>query len=156
MPKSRKRRRSNKPRTYGQDKSNSGIHSYWYALGAALMVIVAGVVIWTSSRDDSAHVDVAVPELTGIAARGEGLFGEKCASCHGQNAAGSDKGPPLVHSIYEPGHHADLAFHMAVQRGVRAHHWRFGNMPPVRGINEGEISSIVAYVRALQRANGIR
>lgn len=155
MPKSRKRRRSNKHRAQGQNKSSSGIHSSWYALGAALAVIVAGVVFWISDRGDGAHVDVAVPELTGVAARGESLFGGKCASCHGQNAAGSDKGPPLVHKIYEPGHHADLAFHMAVQRGVRAHHWRFGNMPPVRGIGEGEISSIITYVRALQRANGI-
>jgi hypothetical protein len=38
---------------------------------------------------------------------------------------------------------------------VRAHHWRFGNMPPVDGVNRAEVEKIVAYVRALQRANGI-
>jgi len=60
-----------------------------------------------------------------------------------------------VHAIYEPGHHGDLAFKRAAMNGVRAHHWPFGNMPPVQGITRADIGAIVAYVRALQRANGI-
>jgi hypothetical protein len=75
MPKSRKRRRSNKTGTQGQDKSSGGIHSSWYALGTALAVILAGIVFWISDRGDGAHVNVAVPELAGAAARGESLFG---------------------------------------------------------------------------------
>jgi len=63
--------------------------------------------------------------------------------------------PPLVHKIYEPNHHGDMAFLMAARNGVRAHHWKFGNMPPVEGITDAEVITIVAYVRALQRANGI-
>jgi len=42
-----------------------------------------------------------------------------------------------------------------VRNGVRAHHWKFGSMPPVDGITDAEDGTIVAYVRALQRANGI-
>lgn len=64
-------------------------------------------------------------------------------------------GPPLVHKIYEPSHHGDAAFQVAAAQGVRAHHWRFGNMPPQDGVTAGDVTAIIAYVRELQRANGI-
>ncbi|PPB81594.1 cytochrome c [Albidovulum inexpectatum] len=103
-----------------------------------------------------ALVRVTVPNLTEDERIGEAAFNARCAQCHGPNAAGRNGvAPPLVHKIYEPGHHADMAFFMAAQNGVRAHHWPFGDMPPVPGITRAEIASIVAYVRALQRANGI-
>ena len=96
-----------------------------------------------------------VPELTSEQEAGRVLFDANCATCHGPNASGSDQGPPLVHRIYEPSHHGDMAFLLAARQGVRAHHWRFGNMPAVKGVNDGDVQRITAYVRALQRANGI-
>jgi hypothetical protein len=48
-----------------------------------------------------------------------------------------------------------MAFVMAAQNGVRAHHWKFGDMPPVEGVTNADILNVVAYVRALQRENGI-
>lgn len=102
-------------------------------------------------------IEIEVPSaLGGMAALGGAAFAKNCASCHGENAAGSENGPPLVHVIYEPGHHGDGAFLLAAQQGVRAHHWRFGDMPPVEGVTETQIGAIVEYVRALQRANGIK
>ncbi|MFK7869963.1 MAG: cytochrome c [Roseobacter sp.] len=87
---------------------------------------------------------------------GAQAFEAKCAACHGVNAAGRDgMGPPLVHVIYEPNHHGDQAFHLAAMNGVRGHHWPFGNMPAVEGLTTSDVDAIVAYVRALQRANGI-
>ena len=86
---------------------------------------------------------------------GERLFKDNCARCHGARAAGTDAGPPLVHVIYEPNHHADFAFQRAVAQGVPAHHWRFGNMPPVPGVDKAAVERITAYVRWLQRAAGI-
>ncbi|WP_323769668.1 cytochrome c [Antarctobacter sp.] len=102
-------------------------------------------------------VQVIVPEtLSPDAQIGKTGFDAICAACHGQNAAGRNgKGPPLVHKIYEPSHHGDESFQLAVQRGVRAHHWPFGNMPPVAGLTRADVVAIVAYVRELQRANGI-
>ena len=83
-------------------------------------------------------------------------FEAKCSACHGVNAAGRDgSGPPLIHKIYEPSHHGDGAFLVAATNGVRQHHWSFGNMPPVEGITQAEVKSIVTYVREVQRANGI-
>lgn len=103
-----------------------------------------------------AIVEVTVPALEGKAVLGQLAFVAKCASCHGENAVGQvGVAPPLVHKVYEPSHHGDMAFVMAVRNGVRAHHWKFGNMPPVEGITDAEVGTIVAYVRALQRANGI-
>ncbi|MFW6078131.1 MAG: c-type cytochrome [Gemmatimonadota bacterium] len=87
--------------------------------------------------------------------RGESLFDANCARCHGEAALGTEVGPPLVHPVYEPGHHADAAFVLAVERGVRPHHWRFGPMPPVPGVSREEVAEITAYVRWLQREAGI-
>ena len=45
---------------------------------------------------------------------------------------------------------------MAVRSGVRPHHWDFGPMPPVPGLTDAQVASIVAFVREQQRAAGIR
>jgi mono/diheme cytochrome c family protein len=87
---------------------------------------------------------------------GARAYDAACAACHGVNAQGQDGvAPPLVHKIYEPGHHGDMSFVLAAQNGVRAHHWKFGDMPPVEGVTRSDVLAIIAYVRALQRANGI-
>lgn len=88
-------------------------------------------------------------------AAGEALFDQHCARCHGAGAAGSDSGPPLVHKIYEPGHHPNEAFYRAAAAGVRAHHWQFGNMPKLSGVSTTDMTAIIAYVRKLQRDAGI-
>jgi len=103
-----------------------------------------------------AMVEVTVPILEGKEELGLAAYNAKCAACHGENAVGQvGVAPPLVHKIYEPSHHGDGAFLNAARNGVRSHHWQFGNMPPVEGITDAEVGTIVAYVRALQRANGI-
>ena len=105
----------------------------------------------------SAMVAVKQPAAhSELAQMGKRAFEATCAACHGENAAGQDGvAPPLVHKIYEPSHHSDMAFFMAVDNGVRAHHWSFGNMPAVAGLTKGDVKAIVAYVRELQRENGI-
>ena len=100
---------------------------------------------------------VIVPELSPLAANGKILYDAGCSVCHGVNAAGTDKGPPLIHNLYRPGHHGDGAFAQAANNGVTAHHWRFGNMPPIRGgVTQAEIRQIVKYIREMQEANGVR
>lgn len=99
--------------------------------------------------------ELTVPQLSAAAMKGEKSFDENCVSCHGKHAVGSDKGPPLIHDYYNPGHHADGAFYLAVARGVRQHHWNFGNMPPQPQVPESQVRMIVQYVRELQVANGI-
>ena len=113
--------------------------------------------LWWRSEGGGGHatVDVKMPALSATAKAGQVLFSANCAACHGANGGGTDSGPPLVHSIYEPNHHGDESFQLAVAQGVRAHHWNFGDMPPQPDVNAGAVGQIIAYVRELQRANGI-
>lgn len=124
-----------------------------------LLVLLAGTAIivsrWNPS-DSFEPVDVAVPPaLSAEAQDGKILFGANCASCHGERGGGTQSGPPLVHDIYNPGHHSDEAFVLAARLGVRAHHWPFGNMPRQPQVSEAEVRAIAQYVRELQQANGI-
>ncbi len=100
---------------------------------------------------------VALPaSLSADAQVGKRGFDAKCAQCHGENAAGQNGvAPPLVHKIYEPNHHSDAAFLLAAKNGVRSHHWKFGNMPPVKGLTDADLKYIARYVRELQKENGI-
>lgn len=133
----------------------------------AVTAAVSGWLVWQSIKPATAPAPdgaqpgaplatVAVPELTGDALAGARIYDRSCAACHGANAAGqAGIAPPLVHKIYRDRSHADFAFVLAVQNGVRSHHWSFGNMPPVKDVSQKEALSIAAYIRGLQRANGI-
>ncbi len=87
---------------------------------------------------------------------GKPLFEQNCASCHGANLDGSEQGPSLLHKVYEPSHHGDIAFQLAAKNGTRAHHWQFGDMPPVPAVTPDDVAHITAYVRMHQRRAGIR
>ena len=86
---------------------------------------------------------------------GEERFNALCARCHGMAGRGTNMGPPLVHKIYEPSHHADFAFMRAAMQGVRAHHWKFGNMPRISEATPDDVTKIISYIRWLQRQAGI-
>ena len=102
-------------------------------------------------------VTVQMPPLEGNSLIGQQIFTRRCAECHGDNAAGkAGAGPTLIHIIYELSHHADEAFPRAVGLGVRSHHWSFGDMPPVDGLTRGDVAMVTAYIRDVQRANGIQ
>jgi mono/diheme cytochrome c family protein len=87
---------------------------------------------------------------------GETIFNANCAACHGKQAAGTDHGPPLVHKVYEPNHHGDVAFQRAAAMGVKAHHWQFGDMPKIAAVTSQDVDQITKYVRWLQRQAGIQ
>ena len=129
-----------------------------FALGAAMLVAAVAVLWMMSSAGPprSVKVEVTEPELSALAAKGKPLFEANCATCHGMRASGTEKGPPLVHDIYNPGHHADPAFFSAAKFGVRQHHWPYGNMPPQPQVSEDQVAAIVRYVREVQIANGIK
>ena len=139
-----------------------------YTTGAIIAAGLLGYAFWPASDqaaqtnppaslEKNALAEVTLPEdFSANAKIGQSVFEAKCAACHGINAVGQDGvAPPLVHNIYEPSHHGDESFQMAAANGVRAHHWRFGNMPPVEGVTRGDVKMIIAYIRELQRANGI-
>ena len=110
---------------------------------------------YQAAPSSSASPAVVVPDLSDTAEAGKRVFNAHCALCHGPNASGTNLGPPLVHKIYEPGHHQDFTIQSAVRNGVPAHHWQFGNMPPVPTVSDEDVPNIICYIRELQRANGI-
>ena len=125
------------------------------AIGSYLYVEKSAGKTVKTNRIELARVSVP-DQLSDLALIGKKGFDTNCASCHGQNAAGQNGiAPPLIHKIYEPSHHGDESFQRAVAMGVRAHHWKFGNMPAIEGLTRADIKAITAYVRELQRHNGI-
>jgi mono/diheme cytochrome c family protein len=145
--------------------------THWIACAA--IVVALGATVWLAgsggARMDmtppdtsqlapgAAIAEVAIPaSLSAEAAMGQRAFEAVCADCHGTAAAGrAGIAPPLVHEYYEPSHHGDAAFLSAAANGVQAHHWSFGNMPAQDGLTRADVMNIIAYVRALQRENGI-
>jgi cytochrome c len=141
-----------------------------FIIAAAVVIAVLGVGLTylplgggksadssVGSVEGAEIVSVTLPDaLTQNAQIGQRAYDASCSSCHGTNASGREGiAPPLVHIIYEPSHHADESFQRAVSLGVRAHHWPFGDMPAVEGLKRGDVTLITAYIRELQRANGI-
>ena len=124
-----------------------------------IAIMAGGVALLVSNflglNKSSRSAVVEPTTLSPLAVTGKALFEKSCKSCHGARGGGTDNGPPFVHDIYNPGHHPDEAFIFAAQNGVRAHHWKFGNMPPIAGVSGEDVRAIVQYVRELQQANGI-
>jgi cytochrome c len=88
-------------------------------------------------------------------AEGEQTYQTLCVACHGPHGVGTTQGPPLVHRYYVPSHHADEAFRRAIRLGVVPHHWRFGRMPPIAGLDDRTVTGVIRYIRWLQRRRGI-
>jgi mono/diheme cytochrome c family protein len=127
-------------------------------LAVVALLIAVGYVSLTWVQRDRRTAErrpVVIPELSEAARAGAEAFGLRCAGCHGPDAGGTATGPTLIDRVYRPAHHADVSFQLAVRRGVAAHHWSFGNMAPVPGLNADELASIIRYVREIQRANGV-
>jgi len=124
----------------------------WIVFGA-----VAAVAILSRSTEESQGVTAQVTPaaLSEEAKEGEALFKANCQACHGPNAAGTKLGPPLIHDIYNPGHHSDEAFYLAAATGVRQHHWPYGDMPAQPQVSREDVTLIIRFVRELQEANGI-
>lgn len=151
----------------------------WGAIGVGAVLAVGAIIALNTAPDDTAVDDggqksasaattespamldgqivpVIMPDLEGAELMGQRAFSAKCAACHGATTGGVEgAGPPLTHKIYEPSHHADITFYRAAELGVRAHHWKFGDMPPVDGITRAEVTDIIAFIRRVQRENGI-
>lgn len=124
----------------------SRCRSWWYTAGA---VVVAALLVGACSGDDEQS------SATGSAADGAAVYEQSCASCHGSDLRGTDRGPSHLSQVYEPGHHPDAAFQAAIAGGARAHHWQFGDMPPVAGLDDAEVAAVIAFIREQQELHGL-
>jgi mono/diheme cytochrome c family protein len=99
--------------------------------------------------------DTPIPKPPAALIKGEGLFNTYCARCHGAGGKGTAQGPPFLDKVYAPDHHADVAFVRAAESGVRAHHWKFGDMPKVPDVTRNDLAQIIPYIRWLQKEAGV-
>lgn len=118
------------------------------------VIAIAGIAACRSEAPSARLPNPPAP-TPAVLAQGDTLFHARCTRCHGTWALGTDSGPPLLHAIYAPAHHADASFVLAVRQGVRAHHWTYGDMPPVPGLSDEQVVQVTAYVRWLQSEAGI-
>lgn len=88
-------------------------------------------------------------------ADGEALYAANCASCHGADLTGTDLGPSHLSIVYEPSHHPDESFEAAIRNGAPQHHWDFGPMPPIEGLDDDEIDAIIEFIRSEQERRGL-
>lgn len=94
------------------------------------------------------------PVPPGESGQGAQLYQANCASCHGEDLRGTDKGPSHLSIVYEPNHHGDDSFRSAILNGARQHHWDFGDMAPIPDLDDDEIDDIIAYIRSEQERQG--
>lgn len=119
----------------------------WVGVACAT-VSLATVFVAACGEDDT------VAPATGAGNAGAALYAASCASCHGADLRGTGRGPSHLSVVYAPDHHPDESFRRAAREGVAAHHWNFGNMPAVGGLDDDEIDAIIAFVRAEQDEQG--
>ncbi|MEG3617133.1 cytochrome c [Magnetovibrio sp. PR-2] len=127
----------------------------WMLLMMAVLVVLTTYSMWGKEKI-SIKANVVVPELTPLQQAGRADFAKLCQDCHGADGSGgSRKGQPLIHPMYRENVFPDYVFKKALRDGKREKNWRFGEMPPTKGITEPQIDNIVSFVRAVQNASGI-
>ncbi len=86
--------------------------------------------------------------------RGAEVYATSCASCHGADLRGTDKGPSHLSIVYEPNHHNDDSFRSAIANGAPQHHWPFGDMARIEGLSDADVEAVIAFIRAEQERQG--
>lgn len=117
----------------------------------AASISVVGAVLLLAGCSGNGSSDTG-PGRTGET--GAALYRQSCASCHGEDLRGTDRGPSQLSQVYAPDHHPDAAYRSAIADGAAAHHWNFGDMPPVNGLSSGEVELVIAYIRQQQQERG--
>jgi mono/diheme cytochrome c family protein len=112
------------------------------------------VVLLSGAACSDGDQPTAAPDRAELVAHGAEVYARSCASCHGEDLTGTDRGPSHLSVVYEPNHHPDAAFRSAIENGSSQHHWDFGPMPPVEGLDDRDVDAVIAFVRAEQDRRG--
>jgi mono/diheme cytochrome c family protein len=125
----------------------------WWRRHTTLATAVTAAVAILGASCGSAPAD-SEPAAPSGAEPGAALYQSNCASCHGADLRGTDKGPSHLSIVYEPNHHGDDSFRSAILNGAQQHHWNFGDMAAIPGLDDNEIDDIIAYIRSEQERQG--
>ena len=116
------------------------------------MLVVVLAVVGFGQFDQASSASQISGQVDAVA--GEPLCWQHCAVCHGEDLRGTPIGPSHLSIVYEPDHHPASSFALAIRNGVCQHHWNFGDMQPVPGLDDDEIAAVTAYVREQQQIHG--
>lgn len=130
------------------------MHKKCHRLALRVLILLVSTLINFSVSVENAIANDAI-KVPFKYAKGVKLFSEHCSICHGKALEGSTTGPPLLHPFYKESHHSDSAFYRAALKGVTAHHWEFGNMPPVKNMTIEKMDSIIPFIRWYQKEKGL-
>ena len=119
--------------------------------GFVILPVLTAVVLGACGSGATETVGGAAP---GSVEAGVQVYASGCASCHGADLRGTDKGPSHLSIVYEPNHHSDDSFRSAIANGSPQHHWGFGDMEPVGGLSDEDIDAVIAFVRSEQQQQG--
>ena len=120
------------------------------ALAAAGAAAVALVLVACSDNSASTTASNESIDL------GAQVYEARCASCHGAQLQGTDRGPSHLSIVYEPGHHPDESIRSAIVRGAPQHHWDFGPMPAIEGLDAAEVEAVIDFIRSEQLEQGFQ
>lgn len=127
----------------------------WWRRHAPLATAVTAAVAVIAASCGSAPAETEPAAPTGAGNEpGAALYQANCASCHGADLRGTDKGPSHLSIVYEPNHHGDDSFRSAILNGAQQHHWNFGDMAAIPGLDDEEIDDVIAYIRSEQERQG--
>ncbi len=122
------------------------------ALRLAAVPVLAAVIVVACADNTAEQAEPAGATPGGDL--GAEVYANSCASCHGADLRGTDKGPSQLSIVYEPNHHPDDSYRSAIANGARQHHWSFGDMPPVEGLNDEEVEAVIGFIRSEQQRQG--
>lgn len=126
----------------------------WTGVAAAVVLAVAAGCSNAGTASSGSTSDVPATASGDLLATGAQVYATSCALCHGANLRGTERGPSQLSEVYRPGHHPDASYRSAIERGAVAHHWDFGDMPPVPGLSPADVDAVIAYIRAEQVRQG--
>jgi mono/diheme cytochrome c family protein len=114
----------------------------------SVAVAIAIAIFFVACAGEDPELEAIVP----LAADADGatVYEARCASCHGTDLRGTDKGPSQLSIVYEPGHHGDDSYRSAIRNGAQQHHWPFGDMPAVESVTDDQIEAVISYIRGQQ------
>jgi mono/diheme cytochrome c family protein len=125
-------------------------------IGLGLLSSPAAVFMAFGTSGLDAFNEGGVPSASSVSVeQGVVAFAGECAGCHGRLAEGAERGPNLIHRDYGPGVRSDAQFRRAVREGMAARRG-YGAMPPSPDVSKRRLDRMIAFVRELQRVNGIR
>ena len=116
-----------------------------------LICVVSGLAAVTGACGSDTTTPAAAATTSELGAE---VYASSCASCHGDDLRGTEKGPSHLSIVYEPNHHRDDSFRSAIANGAAEHHWDFGDMEPVEGLSDDDVEAVIAYVRSEQQRQG--